>query len=464
MRILPAILLTLAIVVISDSYKTALAQSGAHRDNVPLEIIYAGALFQPGLPVSHEQTIMVRGKYIESIQAGYVNPSTPGENAAQVIDLRDSFVMPGLIDTHVHLTTTNLESTLMQPVSATDADLAVLATVNAKKILDAGFTTVMDMGTGRRAHERAVYAVRDAIARGEIPGPEVLAAGSPISATGLSRTGLFRDNVEQAVGPEGVCDSPNSCRYAVREQVKRGADFINVFNTGSLLSEPSVPQSFTDAELHAIVETAQLLHRVVVADGGNSPKSAAGVDQAIEAGFQIVDTVTYPDARTFALVKEHHVFFSPHLYALQAAVGDTPDTLQQGSMGWLPPSILQKLYALKNATPSALAAYKDGTKLILGSDSGVFPHGENGHELVAYVKLGISPADTLAAATLNAAEAHGISDRTGSIKAGKEADIIAMKKSPLVNMTAILDVSFVMSDGRVEVWKKSDAADQSPTK
>ena len=423
-----------------------------------LKIVHAGTLFTgPHRPLLHQQTIVIRGKLIEAVRPGYLNPSELNEPSAEVIDLKDSFVMPGMIDTHVHLTTSNLPSFLTQPVTDSDAELAVMAVANAEKLLDAGFTTVMDMGTGRRSHERAIYAVRDAIARGEIAGPEVLAAGSPISATGLSRTGLFRDEVEHAVGPEAVCDSPDSCRYAVREQVKRGANFINVFNTGSLLSDPSVVQSFTEPELKAIVETAQMLQKVVVADGGNSPVSAAGVDSAIAAGFQVVDTVTYPDAQTFELLKQHHGYFSPHLYALQAAVGDSPETLQNGSMGWLPLPVLQKLYALKNQTPSALAAYKDGVKLILGSDSGVFPHGENANELVAYVKLGISPADTLAAATLYPAEAHHISDRTGSIEPGKEADIIAMKKNPLEDMQAVLDVTFVMSNGRVHLRKSGNA-------
>lgn len=456
MKFLQMILLSAVAILTPGLYSNAFfgptIQSSGDR-----KIVHAGTLFTgPRQPVLHQQTILIRGKLIEAIRPGYLNPSELNEPSAEVIDLKDSFVMPGLIDTHVHLTTSNLASFLMQPVTASDADLAVMATVNAGKLLDAGFTTVMDMGTGRRSHERAIYAVRDAIARGEISGPEVLAAGSPLSATGLSRTGLFRDDVERAVGPEAVCDSPDACRYAVREQVKRGANFINVFNTGSLLSDPSAVQSFTEAEMRAIVETAQMLQRVVVADGGNSPAGAAGVNNAIEAGFQIVDTVTFPDAQTFELLKKHHGYFSPHIYALQAAVGDASETLQNGSMGWLPLPILQKLYALKNQTPSALAAYKDGVKLILGSDSGVFPHGENARELVAYVNLGISPADTLAAATLYPAEAHHISHRTGSIEPGKEADIIAMKKNPLEDMKAVLDVTFVMSDGRVHLRKRDN--------
>jgi len=456
-KVLRAVALCAVAILIVGLCSKAFSGQATHPSG-GLKLVHAGTLFTgPHHPVLHQQTIVIRGKLIETVRPGYLNPSELNEPSAEIIDLKDSFVMPGMIDTHVHLTTSNLPSFLTQPVTDSDAELAVMAMANAEKLLDAGFTTVMDMGTGRRSHERAIYAVRDAIARGEIAGPEVLAAGSPISATGLSRTGLFRDDVEHAVGPEAVCDSPDSCRYAVREQVKRGANFINVFNTGSLLSDHSVVQSFTEPELKAIVETAQMLQKVVVADGGNSPVSAAGVDSAIEAGFQVVDTVTYPDAQTFELLKQHHGYFSPHLYALQAAVGDSPETLQNGSMGWLPLPVLQKLYALKNQTPSALAAYKDGVKLILGSDSGVFPHGENANELVAYVKLGISPADTLAAATLYPAEAHHISDRTGSIEPGKEADIIAMKKNPLEDMQAVLDVTFVMNNGRVHLRKSANA-------
>ncbi|PCI51599.1 MAG: hypothetical protein COB49_01415 [Alphaproteobacteria bacterium] len=440
---------TLGIIYLLAAGMPASAETG-------LTLIHTGTLLAvPGKQPTTKQTIILRGHHIEDIRSGYLTPSDLGEKSARVIDLKDSFVMPGMIDTHVHLTTSNRPMDGENTVTSTESDLTILAAINAKKIVEAGFTTVMDMGTGRRAHERAIYATRDFIASGNIPGPDILAAGSPISATGYSRTGRFRDDVENIIGPQGVCHSPDSCRYRVREQIKRGADFINVYNSGSLLAKNSPAQTFSDAELAAIADTARMLGRVVVADGGNSKSSAAGINKAIKAGFSIIDTVTYPDDQTFKLLKKHGGYFAPHLYALIAAVGDTPETLEQGTMGWLPRPVLEQLYKLKAETPSAIIGYRAGATLILSSDSGVFPHGDNAHELVTYVDLGISAMDTLKAATVNAAKAYRIYHRTGSLEAGKEADIIAMRENPLDNIKTVLDPIFVMSDGHIHRWKNN---------
>jgi imidazolonepropionase-like amidohydrolase len=414
-----------------------------------LMVVYAGTVIvTPEEKPEKNQTLVVKDGLIASIHDGYLSPDELGLKDPVIIDLQDQYVLPGFIDTHVHLTTPN-----EGPVKTTDADLAISAAINARRVLAAGFTTVMDLGTGTRDHELAVYAVRDAINAGKLMGPEILAAGSPISAVGFSRTGRYRDNVEAEIGPEGACFSTDTCRGKVLEQIYRGADIINVYNTGSMLAEPSAAQTLTTDELRTIAETSAALGRVVIADGGNSKESAAGINNAILAGFKVIDTVTYPDANTFKLLKKYGGFFAPHLYALQAAVGDSSDSLEEGSMGGLPPQILQKLYEIKQETPSALLASRQGVSLIIASDSGVFPHGDNARELLAYAQLGISNKETLKAATINAASAFQIDDRTGSISVGKEADMVAFRDNPLESINTVLEPTMVMSNGRILLSK-----------
>ena len=428
----------------------------ADQQNTPsILLIHAGKLLAiPGQKILTEQSIVIRGRRIESIHDGFRTAESLGVETAVVVDLSGQFLMPGLLDAHVHLTTEPKPGGTEKALNTTDADLALIAAVNAERLLRAGFTTVMDMGTGSRAHEKAIYAVRDGIAAGLIPGPEILAAGSPISATGSSRTERFNDEVQAVLGPEGVCSGEAGCREAVREQIARGADFINFYNTGSLLSKDSPAQTFTAVEMRAIIEQAHALNRIAVADGGNTPGNAAGIDEAIRAGADIIDTVTYPGASTFALLKSRGGYFAPHVYALLAAVGDSPETLHEGSMGWLPEPILLELWALKNLSPSAVAGYEAGVELVLAADSGVFEHGRNAHELIEYVKLGISPMDTLKAATVNVAAAHRILGRTGTIEPGKEADLVAFDRSLIDDMEGVLEPVFVMSDGTVHVNKR----------
>lgn len=415
-------------------------------------LIHAGSLYrEAGGPIVRAQTIIVRGRLITDIRDGFVAPADIGEVGARVVDLKSGFIMPGFIDTHVHLTTERATSGTTAAATLSDADLAIVAAANAGRILRAGFTTVMDMGNGQRNDEHAIFATRDLIASGHLPGPEIRYAGSPLSITGFSRAGRLRDEVEAVMGPGGICDGPDACRRMVREQAAKGADFINVYTTGSLLSDPSAGQTFRDAELVAIADEAKALGKVLVSDGGNNPTDASGVNAAIRAGFGIIDTVTWPDGKTFRLLKQAGGYFAPHVHALQASVGDSPDRLSEGSMGWLPRPVLKKLFALKQQPASAIIGHRAGATLILASDSGVFPHGDNGREILAYLKLGIPMQDALAAATINAARAHRIDARTGSIAIGKEADIVGFEASPFEQPQTLLAPRFVMQDGRVAV-------------
>ncbi len=410
-----------------------------------LTVIHAGAVLAvPGEAPLEDQSIFVRDGRIIELRPGF---GAPGD--ADVIDLRDAFVLPGLIDLHVHLTTNPAPGGDLDVATQSSADLALVAAVNARRLLAAGFTTVLDLGTGRRAHEEAVFALRDAIAEGLVPGPRILAVGSPLSIPGQSRTGRYRDEVEAVVGPDNVCSGVDDCRRTVRAQVARGADVISFYNSGSLLSDPSPAITFSEEEMRAIVATAHALGRPVVADGGNTRGDAGGINAALRAGVDSVDTVTYPDDETWRLLKAGDAYFVPHLYALQAAVGDTHDTLRQGTMGWLPLPVLGFLYELKQEPPSAVAAHEAGVRFAFGSDPGVFPHGNNAREFAELIKIGMTPDEAIVTATISAADMLGRGADLGTVEPGKAADLIGTSGSPLEDISELERVRFVMKGGAV---------------
>ncbi len=404
-------------------------------------VIHAGTLLAvPGSAPLKQQSIIIEDGKVRSIENGYTRIQD-----SQTIDLSCCYVLPGFIDMHVHLTNKVATGGKLRVVTETAADLALRAAEYAKITLEAGFTTVVDLGTGRREHEQAIYALRKATREHRLPGPRIVAVGSPISPTGKSRTGLYRSEVEAVVGPQAVCNGADNCRRAVREQVKRGADAINFYNTGSLLDEYLVEQTFTDAEMRAIVETAHSLGRKVIADG----HTAAGVNAAIRAGADVVDTMPWPDKETWRLLKKSKTFFSPHLYAFEVSLGDSEDSLRDGTTHWLPEPILKRLLSVKQNPSSAQEAHQRGVKIAFGSDTGVINHGDNAGEFEELVKNGLSTMDAISTATVNAASALGMEQEIGSLKKGFAADLVAVKNNPLQNISELRQIVFVMRDGVV---------------
>ena len=401
-------------------------------------VLHAGTvLVAPDEEPLTRVSVIVDGAHISAIEPGFV----AGD---RVIDLTDRFVMPGLFDLHVHLTSYADRHGATDPATISAADLALIGADNARRTVRAGFTTVLDLGTGRRSHEEAIYALRDAIAAQRLPGPRIFAAGSPISVTGQERAGRFRDEIEAVIGPEAVCNGPNDCRRAVREQVQRGADGISFYNTGSLLAPDSVAQAMTEAEMRAIVEAAHALGRKVIADGHHP----AGVQAAIRAGVDAVDSVLLADGATLELARANGVFVLSQIYAVENAVGDSRDTMSQGLWGWLPQPLLERFFAIKSRPYPVAVAYRlNSDKLVLATDAGAHPHGTNARELIAYVEHGIDPVTVLKAATVNAAALLGLADEAGALRAGLRADIIAVDGNPLFDMTAMSEVTFVMSGG-----------------
>lgn len=413
-----------------------------------VSVLHAGWLLAiPGQPPLLRQSVLVEGDRIVAVHDGFLeggDPRLPAE--ATVVDLSRSFVLPGLIDAHVHLASAPGKAAAHAPMTATEGELALLAGRHATLTLQAGFTTVVDLGAvGIPGHENAIFAVRDAVRDGQLAGPAIIAAGTPIAATGQERAPTLRGELGATVDRRSVCDGQADCRRAVRHQVRRGADIIVFFNTGSLLADDPVAQSMTEAEMRAIVDTAHALGRKAIADGHH----AKGIAAANRAGADSLDSLHLYDADTFTTLRDD-VFVQSHIHGVLQAVGDTPETLGDGLWGWLPLPLLQRFQAIRQRPFAVIAAWRAGIRNVAyASDAGVYRWGENAADLVEFVRRGIPPQDALKIATMNTARMLGLDGRLGSIEAGKQADIIATESDPLADISTMLHVHFVMREGVV---------------
>lgn len=410
-------------------------------------IIHAGTLLDvPGSPPKQQQTVVVRAGKIVAIHAGHLSKSDVegADSNERVIDLKDKFVMPGFIDLHVHISKEYRQGAKLDTVTMSDAANALTGAMYAERTLNVGFTTIRDLGS----RGASVFALRDAINAGKVPGPRILVAGDAITATGgHGDVHGFRQEVLDAIPSTATCDGPDSCRAAVRRQVKRGADVIKVTATGGVLSETAAGtgQQLTDEELKAIVETAHSLGRKVTAHA----HAKEGIEAALRAGFDSIEHAMWADKGTMRLFVKTGAWMIPTIYPI-TAVGDTPEKMKKGPFGHLPKPIMDKLLQLgRQPKDMGKLAYEMGVKIALGTDSGVSPHGENANEFVEYVNIGMSEMESLVSGTINAAIAGGIDHKTGSIEKGKAADIVAMPDNPLDNIQAVLGVGFVMRDGVV---------------
>lgn len=409
-------------------------------------IIHAGTLLAvPGELPANDRSIIVQNGRIVEIRAGRADGAEfEADGAVRVIDLSNQFVMPGFIDLHVHLTGQAGSGGKVDFVEDSDADAVLTAQMYAKRTLLGGFTTVRNLGS----RGTAMFALRDAIRAGKVAGPKILVAGYSITPTGgHADIHGFRQEVLDALPSSGVCDGADGCRAAVRRQVKRGADVIKVTATGGVLSETATGtgQQFTDEELRAIAETAHSLGRKVTAHA----HEAAGIEAALRAGFDSIEHAMWADRDTMRLFKESDAWMIPTVYPI-TAVGDTPEKMREGPFGDMPPPVMEKLLRLgRQPKDMTRLAHNMGVKIALGTDSAVSPNGENANEFVEYVNIGMTAMESLMAGTVNAADAAGISDKVGSLEPGKAADIVAMRTSPLDDISAVLDVAFIMRDGVV---------------
>lgn len=404
------------------------------------KLVHAGTLLvEPGTAPMDHATLVIDDDKVREARPGFLTPAQLGLPAdTPVVDLSTQFVMPGFIDLHVHLSSFVDKNDLLRRPSEYSS---LVGAQNANITLMAGFTTVRDLGS----IGYSIIALRDAIGNGLVPGPRILTSGDPISPTnGHADNHGMREEVMHALTRRGICDGADGCRQAVREAVRRGADVIKVMASGGTLDESDAPtdQQFTDEELRAIADTAHALGRKVTAHAHGKQSIIA----CVNAGFDSIEHGMWADEAILKLMKAKGVWLIPTVWPIDY-VGTTPEQVRAGPMGKLPPVSLNKVIALGDQ-PKKLAriAQKLGVKIALGTDAGVYPHGQNAHEFAEYVEAGMTPMQALVAGTTDAALAGGIKG-VGSLKPGMYADLVALPTSPLADIDAVLDVPFVMKGG-----------------
>jgi len=425
----------LAFTIINAS--TALAQQPAPPVK-KVTIIHAGELLdRPGQKPRGNSTVIAEDGKIVEVRDGFA----PAPADARVVDLKNQFVLPGLIDMHVHLYMEG--DPLKQRLEGQRRDYedgVLIAARNARLTLEAGFTTVRDLG----GVARGVATLRDFINAGELPGPTIVPAGRMISVSSGhgDANGLNRQNTRAAREEmDNICDGPDSCREAVRNQIMQGAEVIKFAATGGVGSDVAgglARQMFED-EMKAIVETARSFGRRVTSHAHGKD----GIDSALRAGVDSIDHGSFIDEQTIALFKERNAYLVPTMMAPIAA-------LDQARRGDRPPASLAKAEEAAAAMlESHKRAIRASVKIAFGTDTGVSKHGINAQEFKLMVDAGMTPAAAIQAATVNAADLLGRSATLGTIEKGKDADIIAVSGSPLDDVTRLENVSFVMRRGVV---------------
>ncbi|MEP6391463.1 MAG: amidohydrolase family protein [Halioglobus sp.] len=402
-------------------------------------MIYAGTLIDgKNKTVRNDVTILIKGDRIAAIEDGFIE-----HDDAELIDLSDRTVMPGFMDMHVHL-----DGELDPPASYSEdyfmnsADIALRATVYARRTLEAGFTSVRDLGTSDIA---ALLGLRDAINKGYVEGPRIFAAGKSIATTGghADPTNGIRYDLRGDPGPEdGVINGADDAYKAVRQRYKDGSDVIKLTVTGGVLSlakSGDNPQ-FTDSELEAIVSASQDYGFVVAVHA----HGAEGMKRAIRAGVDSVEHGTYMDSEAMKLMRKNGTWYVPTI-AAGKWVGELAE--QDGK---LPAVVRPKAAAVGPQIQGTFAeAYKSGVKIAFGTDSGVSPHGLNAREFTYMVEAGMPPMEAIQSATINAATLLGVEKDLGSIEVGKFADIVAVEGDPLEDISVLERISFVMKSGEV---------------
>ncbi len=396
--------------------------------------IHAGTLLADAAgAVQKARTIVVSGGRIVAIRDGYHR-----ERGAEIIDLRDKFVLPGLVDSHVHLLGEFGPNSRLEEVTKSPEDLVVDGAANARKTLLAGFTTVADLG----GEPGAIIALRNGINAGKLEGPRILAAGSAITPHGgHGDIHGFRADVTSGLDRSNACSGADDCRRAVREMVRLGADIIKITATGGVLSntKAGLGQQFSDDELRAIVETAHALGRKAAAHAHGK----SGIDAALKAGVDSIEHGTYGDDGSFALYRASGARLVPTVLAGATVVR------QANEESWMTQAQREKaLIAGPLMLDMLRRARLAGIAIAFGTDTGVSKHGDNAAEFLLWAQAGFSPAEAIAAATKGAARHLGLETETGILAPGFAADIIAVSGDPLKDLAALGKMDFVMARGK----------------
>ena len=386
---------------------------------------------------SKNVTIHISDSTIKKIEQGFSVPNADDK----VVNLKNHTVLPGLMDTHVHLTGEYNANSRLQRFILNEADYAFNAAKYAKKTLEAGFTVVRNLG----GPFNVTVALRKAIEEGDVPGPKIFTAARSLSSTGGhgDSTNGWAKHIMGDYGPnEGIVNSPADARKAVRQRYKDGADWIKITATGGVLSVAKSGQNpqFTDQELKAIVDTAREYGMRVAAHAHGTE----GMKRAVIAGVASIEHGTFMDREVMKLMKDKGTYFSATILA-----GDWVGKKAKID-GFFPELVRPKALEIGPIAIKTFAeAYKYGVPIVFGTDTGVSAHGDNAQEFALMVKAGMPEMEAIQSATSIAASFLDIADTHGSIEANKQADIIAVSGNPLEDITEMEKVIFVMKGGTI---------------
>ena len=398
-------------------------------------LIHAGNLIDVETgKIESRKSIVIKNSRITSVSDGYINKS----DFQEYFDLKDSYVLPGLMDAHVHLA--------QEYVPKAERDLkvepefnAIFAAANAIKTLNAGFTTVRNVGDGGME----TISLRNAINKGIVPGPRILTSGKTIATTGGHgdpTNGLPTDLYEPPTPEEGVVDSFEDIKKAVRQRYKDGTDGIKITATGGVLSVAKSGENpqFTNNELEALISIAKDYGLWVAAHAHGKE----GMLRAVNAGVTSIEHGTFMDSELMDAIKKNVTYYVPTILAgekvfKKSKIDNFFPELVRPKAAKIGPQILDTF----------TKAHKYGVKIAFGTDSGVSAHGDNWQEFALMVKGGMSPLETIQSATLETAKLFRLENEIGKIKTGFSADIIALRDNPLENIESLKDISFVMKEG-----------------
>lgn len=402
----------------------------------PIVVIHAGmVLTEPGSPPVTQRTVVVEAGTITAVDEGYRDAATYGVGAT-VIDLRDRFVLPGLMDLHKHIA---MPLDVDPATFSSEARLALAAAAVTRAVLNAGVTTVRDVGDNTGVS----FAVRDSINAGIAEGPRIIAAGRIISRTGGH--GVTKPNPGDLQFEPGACDGPESCRRVTRENIEAGSDWIKITVSGSggeaTGQADAEPIMFRD-EVQAVLAAARAGGRPVAAHA----HSTAAINLALEGGARTIDHGTYFDAASTRLFKSKDAYLVPTAYVAEF-VGSQLERFA-GMPGRLDTDGLKRWTQAAMATPGR--AWRAGIPLGIGSDSGALGDSHATiREIELFVASGVPASEAIKAATITNAEILGLQDQLGRIRPGYQADVIAVTGSPIEDPARLRNVSFVMRAGRI---------------
>ncbi|SFR93531.1 Imidazolonepropionase [Dyella sp. OK004] len=442
----------LAIALVAAAALPVVATGADAPSSHDISVLHCARLFDPSAgKMLGETTVIVEGDRIKEIRAGAVDPESYRQAATgghfSYVNFTDATCLPGLIDSHTHLTSETSPTGYTDQFRWNTADYAIRSTVYAKRTLLAGFTTVRNLGD----NQNESIALRNAINAGIVPGPRIYTAGKAIGSTGghADPTDGYRMDLAGDPGSkDGIINSPEDAIKTVRQHYKEGVDLLKIMPSGGVLDESASVDNaqMTIEEIKAVVTAAHDYGYTVAAHA----HGAEAIRRAVIGGVDSIEHGTFMNDEDMKLMKEHGTWYVPTIVA-----GKYVQQMAE-KPGYYPPQVAAKA---KQVGPiiqaTAGKAYKAGVKIAFGTDAAVYPHGQNAREFQYMVEAGIPPMVALQSATTHAAELLHKSNELGQIAVGRHADVIAVPGNPLDDITAMQRVSFVMKDG--VVYKQNGA-------